>query len=167
MCYIRHPDVMLCSFVHRDCQSSGIWAWDCELKELVLVVPSVLAMLGDNPMQSEIACHIGLTAKFFCRVCRVSKGSAAADDDNGSVGGGEDEARSDAASEVSLQSQSDRGSVASTHDEHAAGQHTQKKARRKKKPETMAEMGDRVRKVRSVSNMVSHLRQPDWCIVNE
>lgn len=41
----------------------------------MLVVPSVLAMLGDNPMQSKIACHIGLAGKLFCRVCRVSKGS--------------------------------------------------------------------------------------------
>ena len=30
--------------VSRDCQREGIWAWDCVLKELVLVVPSVLAM---------------------------------------------------------------------------------------------------------------------------
>ena len=26
-------------------------------------------MLGDNPMQSEFACHVGLTGKFFCRCC--------------------------------------------------------------------------------------------------
>ncbi|TFY54865.1 hypothetical protein EVJ58_g8605 [Rhodofomes roseus] len=28
-------------------------------------------MLGDNPMQSEFACHAGLEAKFFCRMCWV------------------------------------------------------------------------------------------------
>jgi len=36
-----------------------------------LVIPSVLALLGDNPMQSEMACHIGLMGKLFCRVCGV------------------------------------------------------------------------------------------------
>jgi hypothetical protein len=36
----------------------------------------VLALLGDNPMQSEFACHIGLKGKFFCRACWV-KGSDA------------------------------------------------------------------------------------------
>ena len=56
----------------RDCQKSGIWAWDCILQEAVLVIPSVLAMLGDNPMQSEMACHIGLQGKMFCRACWVA-----------------------------------------------------------------------------------------------
>ncbi|KAI9069821.1 hypothetical protein FKP32DRAFT_1558980 [Trametes sanguinea] len=50
-------------------QHDGIWAWDCVLNEPVLVIPFVLALLGDNPMQSEFACHIGLQAKFFCRAC--------------------------------------------------------------------------------------------------
>lgn len=53
----------------RSAQSEGIWAWDCVLNEPVLVLPFVLALLGDNPMQSEFACHIGLQAKFFCRNC--------------------------------------------------------------------------------------------------
>ena len=34
-------------------------------------MPMVLALLGDNPMQSEFACHIGLSGKFFCRACWV------------------------------------------------------------------------------------------------
>ncbi|KAJ7269484.1 hypothetical protein C8J57DRAFT_1435517 [Mycena rebaudengoi] len=55
----------------QDCQHRGIWAWDSHFRELVLVIPSVLAMLGDNPMQSEFACHIGFRGKFFCRVCMV------------------------------------------------------------------------------------------------
>ncbi|KAK7025377.1 hypothetical protein VNI00_016013 [Paramarasmius palmivorus] len=41
-------------------QSNGIEAWDCVLNEDVLVVPWVLALLGDNPM-----------GKFFCRICKV------------------------------------------------------------------------------------------------
>lgn len=47
--------------------------------EHVLIIIFVLALLGDNPMQSELAGHIGLRAKFFCRVCGV-KGSDAQDD---------------------------------------------------------------------------------------
>lgn len=41
---------------------------------MVLIIPAVLAMLGDNPMQSELACHVGLQGKLFCRNCWV-KGS--------------------------------------------------------------------------------------------
>ncbi|CAK5266203.1 unnamed protein product [Mycena citricolor] len=52
-------------------QENGIWAWDIVLQETVLVIPEVLALLRDNPMQSEFACHIGLHGKFFCRACWV------------------------------------------------------------------------------------------------
>ena len=63
----------------RTAQKDGVWAWDCVRKEPILVFPSILALLGDNPMQSEFACHIGLRGKYFCRTCMV-KGSDAADD---------------------------------------------------------------------------------------
>ncbi|KAJ3884694.1 hypothetical protein GG344DRAFT_91457 [Lentinula edodes] len=53
-------------------QANGIWAWDSQLKDLVLVIPSVLALLGDNPMQSEFACHIGFRGRLFCCICRAS-----------------------------------------------------------------------------------------------
>ncbi|KAI0754107.1 hypothetical protein C8Q80DRAFT_346349 [Daedaleopsis nitida] len=52
-------------------QTEGFWAWDCLEQEMVLLIPSVLGILGDNPMQSEVACHVGLAGKLFCRVCRV------------------------------------------------------------------------------------------------
>ncbi|KAJ3877317.1 hypothetical protein F5051DRAFT_440725 [Lentinula edodes] len=63
-------------------QSEGIWAWDILRQAMVLVIPVVLAMLGDNPMQSEFACHVGLAGKFFCRCCFV-KGRDAEDEAHG------------------------------------------------------------------------------------
>ena len=36
-----------------------------------MIFPVVLALLGDNPMQSEMACHIGLAGRKFCRVCEA------------------------------------------------------------------------------------------------
>ena len=65
----------------RSAQKEGIWAWDCIHKELILVFLTVLALLGDNLMHSEFACHIGLRGKFFCHACWV-KGSDAQDSGN-------------------------------------------------------------------------------------
>jgi hypothetical protein len=65
--------------LYSNSQETGIWAWDCVANEPVLVVPSVLALLGDNPMQSEFACHVGLAGKFFCRACMVKGSDALAD----------------------------------------------------------------------------------------
>lgn len=61
---------------YREAERDGVWAWDCEHKEPILIFPTVLALLGDNPMHSEFACHIGLQGKFFCCSCWV-KGSDA------------------------------------------------------------------------------------------
>ncbi|KAI5983321.1 hypothetical protein EDC04DRAFT_2874144 [Pisolithus marmoratus] len=52
-------------------QMHGVWAWDIEAREMALVIPAVLVMLGDNPMQSELACHVGLQGKYFCHNCWV------------------------------------------------------------------------------------------------
>ncbi|KAE9383725.1 hypothetical protein BT96DRAFT_1105543, partial [Gymnopus androsaceus JB14] len=86
-------------------QSEGIWAWDSQLNDLVLVIPSVLAMLGDNPMQSEFACHIGFRGRLFCRVCRVS---GKAEDDDEADANGNDGNNSDA-SVASASSQKGKG----------------------------------------------------------
>ncbi|KAH7887171.1 hypothetical protein F5I97DRAFT_1807917, partial [Phlebopus sp. FC_14] len=55
--------------------------WDVKAKEMILVIPTVLTMLGNNPMQSELACHIGLKGKFFCQCCWV-KGHNAEEPEN-------------------------------------------------------------------------------------
>ncbi|KAJ4475045.1 hypothetical protein J3R30DRAFT_3684391 [Lentinula aciculospora] len=34
------------------CQKDGVWAWDIDAKAMVKPIPSVLAMLGDSPMQN-------------------------------------------------------------------------------------------------------------------
>lgn len=63
--------VIIYLIISRKGQFSGISVFDAYYLEEVLVIPSVLALLGDNPMQSEFACHAGLRAKFFCRICMV------------------------------------------------------------------------------------------------
>ncbi|CAK5274493.1 unnamed protein product [Mycena citricolor] len=103
----------------KNAQEHGVWAWDIELEEAVLVIPEVLALLGDNPMQSEFACHIGLRGKFFCRACwarghtsepaepNLAKAADAVnashgtDDDARSVGGQSDDSATSNASNVS------------------------------------------------------------------
>ncbi|KAI0078564.1 hypothetical protein K474DRAFT_1743504 [Panus rudis PR-1116 ss-1] len=83
---IAAPVEMLDGIVQqlRECQQHGIWAWDSLQNEWALLIPSVLAILGDNPMQSEIACHIGLRGNFFCRSCWVS--SSTVESEDGEVG---------------------------------------------------------------------------------
>ena len=60
--------------MNSEARRLGIVVWDVQAKEHVLVVPWVLAFLGDNPMSSEFASHIGMQGKCFCRRCKV-KGS--------------------------------------------------------------------------------------------
>ncbi|KAF8504147.1 hypothetical protein JB92DRAFT_2738424, partial [Gautieria morchelliformis] len=61
----------------------GMWAYDAMHREAVLLFAVVFALLGDNPMQSEMACHISLKGKFFCCCCWVKGHDAreAEDDD--------------------------------------------------------------------------------------
>lgn len=63
--------IIIVSFLFSKGQSEGIWAWDCVHKEPVLLIPSPISLLGDNPMQSEFACHVGSHGKYFCRACHV------------------------------------------------------------------------------------------------
>jgi hypothetical protein len=75
---VSYNNVKKIELFFRSAQKEGIWAWDCVYKEAVLIFPTVLGLLGDNPMHSEFACHIGLRGKYFCRTCWV-KGSDAQD----------------------------------------------------------------------------------------
>ncbi|KIJ57791.1 hypothetical protein HYDPIDRAFT_103839, partial [Hydnomerulius pinastri MD-312] len=129
----------------EDGQTNGIWAWDVEAKEMILVIPAVLAMLGDNPMQSELACHIGLKGKFFCRCCWV-KGHDVDDADvpNPSTGGRDSEASSQASVSEAGQSGGEEGSSP------AVGIKAKAKGRRK---ETMQELADRARRFLGDSRM--------------
>jgi hypothetical protein len=115
---------------YRNCQKHDIWAWDAEFQELVLVIPSVLTMLGDNPMQSEFACHIGFRGRFFCRVCWV-KGEPEVEQDD------------DAASDAPSASTSSTGS-----------QSAKQKKKTKKKDESVADMISCITQFMSVSEIL-------------
>ena len=111
---------------------------------MVLFFIMVLALLGDNPMQSKLACHIGLKGKFFCRVCLVkgrdAKAIRGAGDRDG--GGG---AAEDTDSVCSALSEASEASEAASPRERSSGNDRRKKSKRVARPETMAETVDRVR----------------------
>ncbi|KAH8922306.1 hypothetical protein BT69DRAFT_1220427, partial [Atractiella rhizophila] len=45
--------------------------YDVKLKQVVLVIPWIILVVGDNPMLAELASHIGCIANFPCRICTV------------------------------------------------------------------------------------------------
>ncbi|KAL1756891.1 hypothetical protein FB107DRAFT_210543, partial [Schizophyllum commune] len=59
--------------------AGGIEAYDCELEEVVLLMPWVFDFDADNPMASEFSCHVGMSGKCMCRVC-VLRGGKESDD---------------------------------------------------------------------------------------
>jgi hypothetical protein len=76
VCTIANP-IYLSAYLNiitSEARKKGIVVYDCELQEIVMLIPWILAMAGDNPMQSEFASHIGLSGTCFCRVCNA-KGS--------------------------------------------------------------------------------------------
>ncbi|KAG8725629.1 hypothetical protein FRC09_000016 [Ceratobasidium sp. 395] len=52
-------------------EREGVWAYDAVKRDMVLAIVWWLALEGDNPMQSELASHVGMNGKHFCRVCHV------------------------------------------------------------------------------------------------
>ncbi|KAK6992364.1 hypothetical protein R3P38DRAFT_3226215 [Favolaschia claudopus] len=145
-----------------------IWAWDCETKELVLLIPAVLALLGDNPMQSEFACHIGMRGKLFCRACWVKESDALegeADKPQASEShAGLDDVPADSESEGEAPPSSPAGQAES--DAESDTSQTKKK-RGKRVKETLEQMVDRVKSFMKV-RLFTVLRQyseppfPDW-----
>ncbi|KAL6306470.1 hypothetical protein BKA93DRAFT_840752 [Sparassis latifolia] len=125
----------------EDAQKNGIWAWDCEKQEPVLLVPFVLAFLGDNPMQSEFACHIGLCGKLFCRACWVKGHDALQDNDGGLA---DQDNHSGASDNEGSEVASDEGSDVDVGSETEA-RSGKKKGRRKKAFESMSNMVERVK----------------------
>ncbi|KAI1797716.1 hypothetical protein LXA43DRAFT_877016 [Ganoderma leucocontextum] len=71
---IAPPLEMMEELVEQLCaaRKEGIRVWDVQAQEYVLAIPWVLAFLGDNPMSSEFASHIGMQGKCFCRKCKVN-----------------------------------------------------------------------------------------------
>lgn len=112
----------------------------------------VLALLGDNPMQSEFACHIGLKGKFFCRACWV-KGS--------DVQGEGLQQHSDSPHASPLSSEADqtseRGSPSSDVSDGVDKAGTKTKGRSKRALESMSNMVERVKAFIKVHKSDWHL----------
>ncbi|KAK7001189.1 hypothetical protein R3P38DRAFT_3327244 [Favolaschia claudopus] len=140
-------------------RAGWIWAWDCETKELVLLIPAVLALLGDNPMQSEFACHIGMRGKLFCRACWVKESDALggeADKPQASEShAGLDDVPADSESEGEAPPSSPAGQAES--DAESDTSQTKKK-RGKRVKETLEQMVDRVKSFMKV-RLFTVLRQ--------
>ena len=113
------------------------------MNEPVLLIPMVLALLGDNPMQSEFACHIGLKGKLFCRACWVKGTDAQAD---------ATQHQSDSPKASSHGSEADTASDSEASERNSDGAATasvapskRKKGRQKRALESMSSMVDRVK----------------------
>ncbi|KAJ8487998.1 hypothetical protein ONZ45_g14118 [Pleurotus djamor] len=111
----------------KSSQEDGIWAWDCVHEEPVLIIPMILALLGDNPMQSTDASdESGIPSH--------PHGAVAREEDNESgVSSSESAAASDAASD------STNGA-----DKSLSGSKKDGKKRSKKVKETLHQMMTRV-----------------------
>jgi hypothetical protein len=109
----------------------------------------VLALLGDNPMQSEFACHIGLKGKFFCRACWVKGTDASAEAGQEHTGSPRASSRGGSSEETS-----ENGSTAGSERLEATDSEIPQEARdtgkktkwrRKKGAESMSNMVNRVK----------------------
>jgi len=110
----------------------------------VLVLPFVLALLGDNPMQSEFASHIGLRGKYFCRICWVH-GPEPTEESPDTENPVEEQSYVDTGRESNTGSpqHSEAGSDAESNASSPKSSHKKKKGKGKLK-ETAEQMRDRV-----------------------
>ncbi|KAJ7157732.1 hypothetical protein C8R46DRAFT_1355172 [Mycena filopes] len=165
---LARPLEMLDGIVEQleQAQDEGIWAWDMLEEEPVLVIPEVLALLGDNPMQSEFACHIGLRGKLFCRACWVKGTDAMDGDDDDHIDVGSQQQGSDAGSaanspppspvqSVAGSDASDAGSEAETGKGKGKGKGKTKtkSVKPRKIRESMAQMVERVKSFMKIGRL--------------
>ncbi|KAG1871492.1 hypothetical protein F4604DRAFT_2014381 [Suillus subluteus] len=61
----------ICSDICSNAAESGIIAWDCKYNKEVMLIPYVLFLAGDNPMQAEECSHASLNCNYFCRTCDI------------------------------------------------------------------------------------------------
>jgi hypothetical protein len=78
LCYRTTAYILMRCKSHREAWNTGIWACDCVLEDEVVVIPFIAALLGDNPMQSKFACHVGPGGKMLCRICDIKGMDASA-----------------------------------------------------------------------------------------
>lgn len=52
-------------------ENDGILAYDAYLGEEVLVIAPVICIIADNPRASDLTCHLGNSARKYCRICQV------------------------------------------------------------------------------------------------
>jgi len=139
------------------------------MNEPVLIIPMVLALLGDNPMQSEFACHIGLKGKFFCRACWVKGSDALAEtapqrsgSPRASSHGSDGDGASDDRSGSEAPEGSGNGAAASAASDKQVG------GRRRKAVESMSSMVDRAKaflKVEFPTPKLMSVSRHDWLII--
>ena len=53
-------------------ENEGVQVYDAHQQMNVLVITPVICIVCDNPRASELANHLGATAKKYCRICMVS-----------------------------------------------------------------------------------------------
>jgi hypothetical protein len=109
----------------------------------------VLALLGDNPMQSEFACHIGLKGKLFCRACWVKGTDARAEAEPQPPGSPHASSHGSEADATSS-----HGSAAANEGSEGNSNGQITKGRRKKVLESMSNMVDRVKAFVKVTHIL-------------
>jgi hypothetical protein len=152
--YIYHLILLI-----RGAWETGIWAFDYVHCEPVLIIPSIAALLGDNPMQSELSCHVGMMGKHFCRICQVkgrdaanatqsqpaSQAPATHTNTPGLYAGSEQHGTDESDTDQSIASTSNSILVAGSSSTRATAEENQS-TQKKRPPETLENMEERIKR---------------------